>query len=165
MTLDVAKSVKVSSIEGLRSEISALGTPTFMTWRYNRKRDEFAEETSDEVIRRTVNLCLLLDLLSSDGCLTNQGRQALRRARFDQVVAGQVRALLRGQGVELGTLNDIILKSLHSKPPVLPTCKGIWTATGSSMKYGAFSRMLTLLAYCGGAESSQKKIYLRVDPQ
>ncbi len=163
VVLDVAKSVKVDSIDQLGAEIKGRRLPNFLSRRYDREKDVFVTDISDKSIRRAVTLCAVLGLVGHDGTLLAKGRQALQRIRYDRVVAGQVRAFLKGKGVNIHELNRVILESLQSSPPVLPTSKELWTITGSPMSRGMFSKMLTLLAHCGGAKSSQKKIYLHVD--
>jgi hypothetical protein len=100
--------------------------------------------------------------VGADGGLTEIGRKALHKKQFDGLVAGQIRSFLKKAGVNLMELNQIIQNHLKADPPVLPTCKEIWVATANQVSYPTFSRMLTLLAQCGGAHSSQKKIYLNI---
>lgn len=163
VVLDVAKSVNVTTIEELRNQIKSLKYPNFETPQFDQERDTFVRRQSDRVIRRIVAFCHIIGLIGSDGRLTKEGREALQRARFDDVVAAQIRSFLSREAVNLGDLNRSILENLQSSPPVLPTCNEIWTATGTEISYSIFSRMLTLLAQSGGAQSSQKKIYLHID--
>jgi hypothetical protein len=78
-------------------------------------------------------------------------------------LAEQVRLILEQSGVALGQLNDVILTSLQSKPPILPTSKALWEAIKNESSPSDFSQLLTLLTHCGVAESSQKKVYLYID--
>jgi hypothetical protein len=165
VVLDTAKSVKVSTLEELHSEILSRKQPNFLTRRYDRERDTFATDISNRVIRRTLSTCVVLGLIGPDGRLTKEGRQALRSVRFDSVVANQVRSFLRREGIIFSDINKVILEDLHSNPPVLPTSRELWETVDADISYSNFSRMLTLLVQCGGAESSQRKIYLHISPK
>lgn len=134
-----------------------------MTRQYDSEGDTFITDISDRVIRRMIDLCRLLNLIESNGELTDHGREALRKTRYDDVIASQVRAYLRHSGISLPQINEIIAKTLQSNPPDMPTPKQIWTTVGNGINYSNFSRMLTLLAHCGEAKSSQKKIYLHIN--
>lgn len=162
VVLDIAKSVTVNTLEELRREIKGRKRPNFETDQYDQAHDIFAPRQSDRVIRRTVTLCHVLELIGSDGHLTKEGRQALMKARFDNVVANQIHLFLRREGISFSDLNKVILEDLHSNPPVLPTSRELWETVDADISYSNFSRMLTLLVQCGGAMSSQRKIYLHI---
>ncbi len=162
VVLEIAKSVTVNTLEQLRREIRGSKRPNFETDQYDQAQDTFVPRQSDRVIQRTVGLCFTLELIGSDGRLTKEGRQSLVRARFDNVVASQIRSFLRREGISFSDLNKVILEDLHSNPPVLPTSRELWEAVDADISYSNFSRMLTLLAQCGGAKSSQRKIYLHI---
>ncbi len=70
---------------------------------------------------------------------------------------------LGGPDISLAQINRTILRNLHSDPPILTTIKQLWNSVGIDTQYSDFSRMLTILAQCGGALVSQKKVYLRID--
>lgn len=163
VVLNTAKSVKVNTLEGLHAEIRARKQPNFLTRQYDREQDTVVDDISDRAIRRTLSVCLLLELIGPDGRLTKEGRQALRSVRFDNVIASQIRLFLRREGIIFSDLNKVILEDLHSNPPVLPTSRELWEAVDSDISISNFSRMLTLLSLCGGAQSSQKKIYLHIE--
>ena len=160
--LDFAKSIDVKTAAQLRSEIESTEPQIFKTNQYDRESDAFVPRISQRVIRNTVNMCELLDLIGVDGGLTDLGREALRKNRFDKVLSSQVRLKLRTKGVTLAEINRVIITSLQAKPPIMPTCARIWESCGGTMSYSLFWRLLTLLANCGAAESSQKKIYLHI---
>ena len=162
VVLEIAKSVTVNTLEQLRREIKGSKRPNFETDQYDKNRDEFVPQQSERVIRRTVAFCHALNLIDSDGHLTKEGRQALMKARFDNVVASQIRSFLRREGIIFSDLNKVILEDLHSNPPVLPTSRELWETVDADISYSNFSRMLTLLVQCGGAKSSQRKIYLHI---
>ena len=162
IVLSTAQSVPVSSIGDLREKIDARKSPTFETRQYDPRRDTFVRKQSERSIRKTVHLCRDLGLLEEDGHLSRAGRHALEAGRFDRVIVRQVRVFCEARGVRLEELNDLIKESLHADPPVLPTSRELCNATGTKIRQAAFSRMLTLLAQCGGAESSQRKVYLRI---
>jgi len=160
VVLDIAKSVTVNTLEELRREIKGRKRPNFETDQYDQAQDKFVPRQSDRVIRRTVGLCHVLNLIGSDGHLTKEGRQSL--IRFDNVVANQIRSFLHREGIIFSDLNKVILEDLHSNPPVLPTSRELWETVDADISYSNFSRMLTLLVQCGGAKSSQRKIYLHI---
>jgi len=162
VVLEVTKSVRVNTLKELCMEIRGRKYPNFETLQYDQAQDETVRRQSDRVIRRTVGLCYTLDIIGDDGRLTKEGRQALMKARFDSIISSQIRSFLKREGVRLSNLNSIILEGLQSSPPILPTSRELWTASGSEISRSVFSRMLTLLAQCGGAQSSQKKIYLHI---
>ena len=162
VVLDLAKAVKVNSLVEFHLQIRDSGMQNFLSRRYDKKTDTFVIDISEKSIRHTVKLCSLLGLLTEDGSLSPTGRHALQAARYDQVIAVRIRQCLKREGVALQDLNDTIMRYLQGSPTVLPTCKQLWLAAGNSMSYSVFSKMLTLLAQCGGAQSSQKKIYLRI---
>lgn len=164
IVLDVAKSIKSSSLDELRDEIKAQGPTNFLARKYDREKDDFIQLISERSIRRTVTFCLTLGLIEDDGSLSQQGRQAVNKTRFDKIVADQIRALLQRNKIDLGEINRIILDKLQSNPPVLPTCKELWSRIESEMSYSLFSRLMTMLVHCGGAHSSQSKIYLHIVP-
>lgn len=165
VVLDVAKSVEVATSEALREHILKRKYTNFETRQYEREKDDFVLKQSERVIRRTVAFCHILGLIGSDGHLTEEGRNAVRKAKFDKIIAAQIRLFLHRKEVNLSDLNNIILDSLKSDPPILPTCKELWNAIGGRINYSSFSRMLTLLSQSGGALSSQKKIYLLIHPE
>lgn len=162
VVLDVVKSVDINTIEELHREIRGRKYPNFETPQYSQEKDTFIIRQSDRVIRRIITFCRILGLIGPDGHLTKEGRRALPKIQFDDVIAAQIRFLLHHKSVNLSDLNRIILESLQSNPPVLPTSKELWTAVSGEINYSIFSRMLTLLAQCGRAQSSQKKIYLHI---
>ncbi|MGD0456273.1 MAG: hypothetical protein ABSC21_00830 [Terriglobia bacterium] len=160
--LDVSKSVKVETVQDLAKEVWARGLPNFMTKQYDRKSDRFVTRTSAKAVRRTVSFCLMLGLIDSDGSLTRSGREAIRRPHFESVVAGQVREYFARAGVTIGAVNSEIVRMMHASPFVPPTGRTIWEEVKPNIRYPVFHRMLTLLAHCGGANSSQRKIYLEI---
>lgn len=161
--LDFAKSVKVKTAAELRTELAAAEPQIFKTNQYDRATDTFVPRVSYRVIRNAINMCELLDFIDIEGALTDLGREALRKNRFDILLSKQVRLQLKSKGVTLTELNRVIISNLQSKPPIMPTCATLWESCGGTMSYSLFWRLLTLLANCGAAESSQKKIYLRVE--
>ena len=160
VVLEITKSVTVNTLEQLRREIKGSKRPNFETDQYNKDKDKFIRQQSERVIRRTVAFCHDLNLIGPDGHLTKEGRQSL--IRFDNVVANQIRSFLRREGIIFSDLNKVILEDLHSNPPVLPTSRELWETVDADISYSNFSRMLTLLVQCGGAMSSQRKIYLHI---
>jgi hypothetical protein len=46
-------------------------------------------------------------------------------------------------------------------PVIMPTAVELWEHASGDIPLLLFSQLLTLLAQCGGAESSQRKVYLQ----
>ena len=160
--LDVAKSLRASEAAELQQKIASRRHPIFFTRQYDAERDDVVHRVSDRVIKETIRTAQALGLLGPTGTLTDLGRKALHRARFDKVVAGQIRSLFRQNNIDLTELNKSIVGGLQGTPPMLPTSRRLWEAGGGGLPRGAFTRMLTLLSHCGAARSSQTKIYLEI---
>jgi hypothetical protein len=158
--VEVAKSVKVSSLDELCQEIGGLGPTMFNTSRYVPERDAFVADISSESIRRAVAFCRLLELLSEEGTLTVHGRDAARKSRFSAVLGEQAQLMLGRAGVKVGKMNSVIRGSLQADPPVLPTADVLWDELQPDMNRGTFAKLLTLLIHCERGRSSQRKIYL-----
>jgi NTP pyrophosphatase (non-canonical NTP hydrolase) len=163
VVLEVAKSVRVETAAELRDEVGGVKPDNFLTRQYDHNKDAFVAKISETSIRRAVDFCQRLGLIEETGELTDAGRQALRKTQFDRVIASQARDYLHHAGISLAKINRTISSNLRSDPPVLSTSRELWLASGSKVNYSIFSRMLTLLSECGGAHSSQKKIYLHVE--
>ena len=133
-----------------------------MTRVYSKQTDSFTEEVSRRTVRSAVNVCVTLSLVSENGKLTTAGRKAINPTKFDEVVARQIREFLLDHNVRLSDLNGLIQRSFRADPPVLPTANVLWEHCGGDVGKGSFSSMLTLLANCRSAVSSQKKVYLSV---
>ena len=161
--LSQAKSIKAESVENLRKEIEARDPSIFRTLQYDRDTDTMLPRVSERVIRESIKLCHVLELLSSDGKLTDLGRTALRPAKFDETLAGQVRRKMKEQNISRSKLNRFIVEMLHATPPVLPTSETLWKESSGNMPKGLFTKFLTLLSLCGCARSAQNKIYLHID--
>jgi hypothetical protein len=160
VVLDVAKAVRVTSWTDLRREIIAQRPPNFVTKQYDQKRDAFLPDISTRSVRRAVSICRSLQLLDDSGQLTEPGRRALRASIFDRVLAEQVHGFLKQEGLHVSALNNIITKSLRANPLIMPTSAELWQKCGAEIPLLLFSQMLALLAHCGSADSSQRKIYL-----
>jgi hypothetical protein len=160
VALDIAKSVQISAWSQLKEKIASEAPPNFMTTQYDVKRDAMVQQLSERSIRRTVNICRALHLIDDSGDLTSTGRKSLRHASFNKILAEAVREFLEGRNVNISNLNEIIQKSLRARPVVMPTAIQLWEASRTEMPLLLFSQMLTLLSQCGGADSSQRKIYL-----
>lgn len=163
LVLDVAKSVNVESMHGLTTEIESRELPSFNTLQYDRESDTFVPQQSVKTIRRVLQLCRRLDLLTDNGHLSTQGRVTLRRAKFDAALTLQVHQVLQQHGVDLNEVNAVIRAKLKADPPILPTAAELWDAIGpEELGQAEFSRLLTLLVNCGAASSSQRRIFLRI---
>jgi hypothetical protein len=160
--LEIAKSANIETIPALQKLIERKNLVTFHTRHFDRDKDSFVIETSEKAIHNALRLCQDLKLVKTDGSLTEKGRQAIQRAKFEQVIANQILTCFREAGIQVSELNKLILESIQSNPPVMPTSSVLWAAIEEKMHHFQFSRMISLLAQCGGAESSQKKVYLRI---
>ena len=163
IVLDVTKSVSASNLDELREKISGQELPVFVSEQYDEEEDRFVPRVSARIIRKTIGSCRLLGLIGEDGRLTPLGREASRRRQFDAVLSQQIRAFLGNRDVSFKALNDLIHKRLQANPPLLPTSEELWHAIKTEIPRGTFTRMLTLLAHCGGAESAQRRIYLHFE--
>jgi hypothetical protein len=161
VVLEIAKAVEVRSWRELNGEIISQRPPNFLTKQYDKKHDAMMHDVSRRGVRKTIRICRMLQLIDDNGHITDVGRRALRSSVFNRVLSAQVQQFLGTNGIQIGTLSVIINKSLRSDPLVMPTSSVLWQESGSKMSLLLFSQMLTLLAQCGMAESSQRKIYLR----
>jgi len=160
VALEITKALRVESWVDIKERILSQAPPNFVTKQYDIKHDVRVEQVSERSIRRTVSICRALQLIDDSGDLTPAGRQALRQSTFDRILAEQVNSFLREKGVQVSTLNKLINKSLRSTPVIMPTAMELWEHGGRDIPLLLFSQMLTLLSQCGGAESSQRKVYL-----
>jgi hypothetical protein len=162
LVLEQAGSSGPSNLKDLIKTIEGKQLPSFNTLQYDNKTDEFHWRVSVKVIDRAVRLCAWLGLIGEDGHLTEDGRLALRKTQFNAVLAEKIRGALDHKGVPMAKLNDAIKQGFKSDPPVLPTAKALWAALSPEIRAADFSQFLTLLSYCGAAECSQAKVYLRI---
>jgi hypothetical protein len=160
VVLDIAKAAQLGSWVELKTQIISQRPPNFLTRQYDVKHDTMVQEVSERSIRKTVNVCRALGFIDDRGDLTAAGRKAVRQAQFDKALAERVREFLREKRVKMSMLNDLVQKSLRSRPVIMPTAAQLWEASDSGMSLLLFSQMLTLLSQCGGADSSQRKVYL-----
>ena len=158
--VDIAKSVRVRDIAELCEEVEQRAPSVFNTSRYDASQDKFVASISPESIKRTVVFCRTLELITDDGVLSQEGREASRKSRFNETIGERVRIVLSTNGVRLSAMNSVIRDKLHANPPILPTAEVLWTELQPSMSRGMFSKLLTLLVYCDGGQSSQRKVYL-----
>ena len=100
--LAVARSHRPNSIEELVEIVMANPADMFRTMQYDPKRDEMTSQVSLRVIRATINMCTYLELIDTsmdrEGRLTAIGREAVRRTRFDAVVAARIRSRMKESG-------------------------------------------------------------------
>ncbi len=160
--LETSKAVHVESIEDLRDKLLKRRDKMFKTLQYNPEKDLMSLLPSSRVIKSTVRMCYLLGLISQTGELTEVGRQALQRKRYDKIIENQARKFLIEQNMDLDQMNQVITESLQAKPVVLPTSTVLWQATGGKISKGLFTKLLTLMCHVGGADSSQRKIFLHI---
>ncbi|HEV7747699.1 MAG TPA: hypothetical protein VGO56_22055 [Pyrinomonadaceae bacterium] len=162
IVLEVAKSTEVNSIGELQIAIRSKNLVTFHTRHFDRVKDAFVTAISDKSIHSALSFCRDLKLLKDNGTLTPEGRQAIQRSKFDRVIADSILSYLQDSGVDIRALNKLILISIQSNPPVLPTCHELWVSIQEKTDFSNFAKMLNLLSQCGMAQSSQKKIYLGI---
>jgi hypothetical protein len=162
IVLDTAKSVKYDDIRGLVNGIYEFNMPSFVTRKYDRETDTMKYGPSIRVIRRTIRLCQTLGLIDSEGHLTSDGRKAIRKSQFDNIVRTGIQAILAEAGYDVDKMNKVITDMLHSTPVSLPTARALWNASKCHIALAKFSLLLTLLTQCGGASASQCKIYLHI---
>lgn len=160
--LETAKAAHIESLEDLRDRLEKRQDKMFKTQQYNPEKDAMRLLPSHRVIRGTVRICCLIDVISTEGRLTDAGRQALQRKCFGSVIVSQVRHFLKQQGLDLTQMNRAISECLQARPVVLPTSTALWQATGSKVPKGVFTKLLTLLGHAGGAQTAQRKIYVHI---
>lgn len=160
--LNAARSKSSSTLRELAHEVEKSGAEIFMTRQYVVATDAYETTMSHRVVRRTIAMCYYLGLILETGRLTQRGTDALRGTRFDERVAEAVMEKLETFGISPKELNSTIGRGFQQQHPQLPTAKYLWAETGPKGSYSRFNRLLTLLADCGHATSSQRKLYLRI---
>jgi hypothetical protein len=163
LVLQYAKAADCTSISDLENSIRAENPLAFHTRRFDRKKDFFVTIISEKSIHSAVKFCRELKLIKENGSLTAEGRQATRQSKFEEVVSNQILSHFRNVEINIDNLNANIIANLQLKTPVLPTCKELWSLITAKIDYAKFSTMLNLLAQCGFAESSQRKVYLHIN--
>lgn len=161
--LEVARTARVATVKELRVQVADQNISTFFSRQYDGEKDEFVWRMSTRAVQGAVSLCVSLTLIDLSGHLTDSGRDALRRTRFDEVIAVRVRAFLKAEGVDFFELDRVVKRSLRADPVVLPTARVLWDEGQLRLGYGIFSKMLTLLANCGAVESTQRKVFLKLE--
>ncbi len=165
IVLDSSMSRNPDSIAELEAHIQGQELVTFYSRQYNEAKDIFESKFSRRTLQGVIRLCIKLGLILENGRLTRNGRQALSPERFNKLVAAAVFSELLNSGMSIKRINLAIHKSLSSNPVVLPSVSYLWERSESTLSYAAFSRYLSLLGYCGFAQSSQSKLILAVlDP-
>jgi hypothetical protein len=161
VVLDTAKGAETSSWKELQTKIKTLRSPGFMTRQYDKEHDSIVYDVSVRGINRALKLCIKLRLIAENGSLTEAGRRAVRHSLFEKVLSEQIHSYLENNGIKVSVLNNILAKSLHSDPMIMPTSAELWQRVNSKLPLLAFSQLLTLYAQCGHAETFQKKLFLR----
>lgn len=163
VVLDIAHGTRSDSFVELQNEIAGRQLANFLTRRYDNETDTYQAEVSAKSINRSVGFCRVLELIDDRGRLTPIGRQASQKTKFDTVIASQICLFLERSGVSIEALNTDILKGFRSTPPVLSTYSDLWERVSDRISATLFSKMLNMLTLCGQAESSQRKIFLRIN--
>jgi hypothetical protein len=158
--LEQARRSTPIDLRDLERIIEESGADAFYTRQYDKKRDRHVDLPSTKVIRKTVRICRNLDLLTEEGVLTQFGRDALRKLKFNTVLSQRVRHYLLTAGVDVDALNKHVDGLLRNRPPVLPTSTALWEISKCSLPLAMFSRLLTLLSHADAASSTQQKVYL-----
>jgi len=162
IVLSVAKSVKSLTLKDLFEAVYHIQMPPFLTKRYNVETDSMEEAISEKSIWRVLKLSIILGLITEDGRLTDPGRQSLQRNQFESVTAKRIHRIFRSFGISVSRINSVIRDDFQCEPPILPTCRTIWTQIDTEIPYEMFSKLLILLGHCGDADVNQTKIYLKV---
>lgn len=165
IVLETAKSSNSESLNGLEAIIKEKNLTAFHSRQFDREKDIYTTSTSIKSIRRVVRFCRELELVKENGSLTAAGREALHRARFEDVIVARVLSYFKNADIEVAQINQLIADRLHSRTPALTTANEIWETLKTKISYSKFSPMLTLLSQCGGARSSRKKVYLGIKPR
>lgn len=158
--ISLASAEEVGGVRELGAAIERHSPDIFYSRRYDSNSEEFVWEFSRNVLRRAIKFARTLDLIDSGGALTETGRLALRRDRYAEVIRGRVRRTLEKSGFEFARANEVIRSLLSCDPPQLPTSEVLREELGIGLGKGKFSTLLTLLGHAGGANFSQRKMYL-----
>jgi hypothetical protein len=162
LILSDAEREKPESLGGLVEGTHSRGHPAFLTYQYDVPTDDFVWRQSLKAIGRAVRMSRRLDLVDDSGQLTRAGAAALRSdAAFQDTVRSSVARVLEAAGVRSAKLNDTARRLLRSDPPTLPTAAVLWAELAPELGRAEFGRLLTLLADARGAETHQKKLFLR----
>ena len=161
--LDTARSYSVKTVDELIHHLEAKRHPAFMSRQYKPATDSFAFDVSKPTIKRVIRISQYLDLITVDGTLTADGKQSVGKGKFPLIVQRKLHNKLQSEGVDVTDLNKLIIKCLRGDPVTLPTARTLWQELGGKISYSKFSLILSLLAQSGGAVSTQRKLYLRVE--
>jgi len=154
-----------SSIGDMVSTVLEQQPENFLVRRFDREVEQFVQEVSSAAIRRVVVTCVRLALVAENGALTEAGRRCLRRGQFDAVICERVQFELGAAGVAYDQLNELVKEAFGSWPPRTPTASFLWERLTPDIGLGSFSALLTLLCHAGGAQSYQRKLFLRFGEQ
>ncbi len=165
VVLDIAKAAKPTSFQQLERDVMDSGHECFLTPKYNKRGDVVRATISRNSVLKAMRICLLLALIQESGPLTDTGKAATNRHKFDQILQKQIFETFAAQMVEIETLNKVVQQCMRQIPPILPTARVIWDEARPAMRFSTFSKLLTLLGQCKGAETRQSKVYLEFRPQ
>lgn len=159
--LRVAEGLEVETVQELVATVEEEGTMAFLSLQYDYETDEYVWRQSRRAIRRCVGMCLKLGLVDETGTLTTYGKRARRReSDYRSVLGERIMEVMTDAGITTSLLNDTSQGLLRSGSSQLPTSLTLWETLEPNVGKAEFSRLLTLLADAGYAETRQSKLFL-----
>jgi hypothetical protein len=164
VVLEYAKEGKHTDIESLVEYIESNKPTNFLTsWR-NKETDIITHCYSTNSIRRTIKICMDLQLFQGATMeLTRRGRSATDSRRFPTIIGNSVKESLELAGISFNSILQSISAILHTDKPHPPTSESIWeeiAEDSGTMGKKEFQSLLTLLGQCQILSMSQKRIFL-----
>lgn len=161
VVLDVAKTGKTKSLNELEENIVSINPINFSYTIMDKKRGKRVPHCSTDSVRKTVSLCIDLELINEKGKLTDIGINLLDQDKFEKVLSKQVLIFFKNTGITLEKMSETIKADmLQSNPVILPTSEAIWNALDQPVPLERFSVLLTLLGQCNTITTSRRKLFL-----
>jgi len=162
VVLDEIRKSRPENLDLLAERIHERSPINFTYYNTRIKGQTAVEVCKSKTIRRTIDICVDLELISPDVELTPAGRKALNLADYDNVLRQNLKLAFKKQGIIIEKIESTILDILKdASPDKIPT----WQSISDAMQIEArnkrkFHDHITLLGMCKGISFSQKKIYL-----
>lgn len=161
VVLDSAKAGKTKSLQELEENIISLSPINFSYTIMDKKRGKRVPHCSTDSVRKTISLCIDLDLINEKGKLTDVGINLLDQNKFEKILSKQVLIFLKNKDITLEKMSETIKAGmLQSDPVILPTSEAIWNAFDQPMSFERFSVLLTLLGQCNTITTSRRKLFI-----
>lgn len=163
--LEIAASRASRSAIDLAGSIVQRGPSCFAYRRWDAESEDYVFRCSEHSVRIAVALAVDLDLIGAEtGQPTARGKRAADARRFDDVVQEQVAAALKAAGCPVTRLEEIAVRLLRARKPILPTADALYAAavlqTHFEMDEHRFYTMLRLLGWTKRLSVSRRAIYV-----